>query len=123
MATCISAPVLIHRMQCLGRHRSRRHFSGKVCAKVEEKGRTTYNEVADELVAELAAEGVDASQMDEKNIRRRVYDALNVLMAMEVMPLLLSTSCLIAANDVLQESVSQPVLVLAGTRCWPWKRR
>lgn len=30
-----------------------RHFSMKVCKKVEEKGKTTYNEVADELVAEV----------------------------------------------------------------------
>lgn len=30
-----------------------RHFSMKVCEKVESKQRTTYNEVADELVAEL----------------------------------------------------------------------
>ena len=30
-----------------------RHFSMKVCEKVEQKGRTTYNEVADELVAEF----------------------------------------------------------------------
>lgn len=29
-----------------------RHFSMKVCKKVEEKGTTTYNEVADELVEE-----------------------------------------------------------------------
>lgn len=33
-----------------------RHFSAKVCAKVEEKGTTSYNEVADELVQELGAE-------------------------------------------------------------------
>eukprot|EP00327_Prymnesium_parvum_P045127 CAMPEP_0205862854 /NCGR_PEP_ID=MMETSP1083-20121108/6520_1 /ASSEMBLY_ACC=CAM_ASM_000430 /TAXON_ID=97485 /ORGANISM="Prymnesium parvum, Strain Texoma1" /LENGTH=456 /DNA_ID=CAMNT_0053224643 /DNA_START=187 /DNA_END=1558 /DNA_ORIENTATION=+ len=67
-----------------------RHFSMKVCEKVEQKVRTTYNEVADELVAEFAA--VAASEMvspadqayDEKNIRRRVYDALNVLMAMDI---------------------------------------
>ena len=31
-----------------------RHFSMKVCEKVEQKVRTTYNEVADELVAEFA---------------------------------------------------------------------
>lgn len=56
-----------------------RHFSSKVCEKVESKGRTTYNEVADELVLELRhREG------DEKNIRRRVYDALNVLMAVGI---------------------------------------
>eukprot|EP00850_Spirogloea_muscicola_P018637 SM000173S03006 [mRNA] locus=s173:165905:168120:+ [translate_table: standard] len=65
-----------------------RHFSMKVCEKVESKGRTTYNEVADELVAEFT--GPDSEilspdqQYDEKNIRRRVYDALNVLMAMDI---------------------------------------
>ena len=32
-----------------------RHFSMKVCKKVEEKGHTTYNEVADELVTEFMA--------------------------------------------------------------------
>lgn len=32
-----------------------RHFSMKVCEKVESKGRTTYNEVADELVSEFSA--------------------------------------------------------------------
>ena len=31
-----------------------RHFSMKVCEKVESKGRTTYNEVADELVGEFS---------------------------------------------------------------------
>ncbi|CAD7704488.1 unnamed protein product [Ostreobium quekettii] len=63
-----------------------RHFSTKVCEKVENKGVTTYNEVADELVVELA--GVDKAgkldDNDEKNIRRRVYDALNVLLAMGI---------------------------------------
>lgn len=33
-----------------------RHFSAKVCAKVEEKGSTSYNEVADELVQEMGLE-------------------------------------------------------------------
>uniref|UniRef100_A0A0D9VPN4 E2F/DP family winged-helix DNA-binding domain-containing protein n=1 Tax=Leersia perrieri TaxID=77586 RepID=A0A0D9VPN4_9ORYZ len=90
--------------------RGLRQFSMKVCEKVESKGRTTYNEVADELVAEFsdpnnsilppdpdnpnAVEKYDfpatnyfvesLQQYDEKNIRRRVYDALNVLMAMEI---------------------------------------
>lgn len=31
-----------------------RHFSMKVCQKVESKGRTTYNEVADELVRDFS---------------------------------------------------------------------
>ena len=68
----------------------------KVCEKVKEKGVTSYNEVADELVAEYcsfisanvsnansAANSID-SWYDQKNVRRRVYDALNVLMAMNI---------------------------------------
>jgi hypothetical protein len=58
-----------------------RHFSAKVSAKVEEKGCTTYNEVADELVREF---DFDLEKCDHKNIRRRVYDALNVLMAIDI---------------------------------------
>ncbi|KAM0871401.1 hypothetical protein ACQ4PT_039406 [Festuca glaucescens] len=75
-------------------NRGLRQFSMKVCEKVEGKGRTTYNEVADELVAEFAdpnsnigspdPDNPNAQQYDEKNIRRRVYDALNVLMAMDI---------------------------------------
>lgn len=79
----------------------------KVCKKVEEKGTTTYNEVADELVEEVSyivssihlffknfhvplllqeanGQPLDSSNYDQKNIRRRVYDALNVLMAMNI---------------------------------------
>jgi len=62
-----------------------RHFSMKVCAKVELKGTTTYNEVADELVTELmTAEGSEGLDEKPSNIRRRVYDALNVLRAMGI---------------------------------------
>ncbi|KAJ6224376.1 hypothetical protein RDWZM_002921 [Blomia tropicalis] len=71
-----------------------RHFSMKVCEKVRNKGTTTYNEVADELVAEFSTDpiasrasfqtGNDAEPFDQKNIRRRVYDALNVLMAINI---------------------------------------
>lgn len=68
-----------------------------MCEKVKLKGTTTYNEVADELVAEFSADPIasraafqggflpaDAEPFDQKNIRRRVYDALNVLMAMNI---------------------------------------
>jgi hypothetical protein len=58
-----------------------------VCKKVEEKGTTSYNEVADELVNHVVEERRKedpSSKFDEKNIRRRVYDALNVLMAMDI---------------------------------------
>lgn len=100
----------------------------KVCEKVQKKGVTTYNEVADELVAEFSSSDNHMSPndsvstvsewcrlitpdedililryiffnvlncvfflslsfqhvYDQKNIRRRVYDALNVLMAMNI---------------------------------------
>lgn len=62
----------------------------KVCEKVRKKGTTSYNEVADELVAEFTTVTTAslhnslAEQYDQKNIRRRVYDALNVLMAMNI---------------------------------------
>ena len=52
-----------------------------MCDKVREKGRTTYTEVANEIVAETVSQTGD---FDEKNIRRRVYDALNVLMALNI---------------------------------------
>jgi len=64
-----------------------RHFSMMVCKKVEKKGSTTYNEVADELVAQVIEDRQKdnpTGKYDEKNIRRRVYDALNVLMAMDI---------------------------------------
>jgi len=64
-----------------------RHFSLKVCEKVEQQRITTYNKVADELVRELKSplqENDPQRSYDEKNIRRRVYDALNVLMAMGI---------------------------------------
>ncbi|XP_076454268.1 transcription factor Dp-1-like [Babylonia areolata] len=66
-----------------------RHFSMKVCEKVQKKGVTSYNEVADELVAEFSdprniSPSDQALAYDQKNIRRRVYDALNVLMAMNI---------------------------------------
>ncbi|KAJ3159121.1 hypothetical protein HDU86_002023 [Geranomyces michiganensis] len=61
-----------------------RHFSRCVAEKVQAKGSTTYNEVADELVDEFTMQARNADSFDHKNIRRRVYDALNVLMAMGI---------------------------------------
>ena len=76
-----------------------RHFSMKVCEKVKQKGTTTYNQVADELVNEYCSytsagsskdlmgsnnTTIDLWNYDQKNVRRRVYDALNVLMAMNI---------------------------------------
>ncbi|CAF1262895.1 unnamed protein product [Adineta ricciae] len=78
------------------RHRERlskglRYFSKKVCNKVQAKKVTSYNEVATELVAEYTFEEKRNFQLPEnelayeqKNIRRRVYDAINVLLAMNI---------------------------------------
>ncbi|PSR90934.1 Transcription factor-like protein [Actinidia chinensis var. chinensis] len=90
--TCFSSKKKKRAKQAVGGDKSGRglrQFSMKVCEKVESKGRTTYNEVADELVAEFADSSnnltsLDQPQYEEKNIRRRVYDALNVLMAMDI---------------------------------------
>ncbi|VDL63784.1 unnamed protein product [Hymenolepis diminuta] len=66
-----------------------RRYARCVCNKVKEKGITSYGEVADELVHEYAAEHpmIPSEQLHyiQKNIRRRVYDALNVLMALNVL--------------------------------------
>jgi len=64
-----------------------RHFAQLVCEKVKQKVTTTYNEVADELVSDYAERQKlhnPEQNYDQKNIRRRVYDALNVLMAMNI---------------------------------------
>jgi len=53
-----------------------RHFSYLVMSKVEEKGTTTYQQVSDEIVAEMAE---THTSKETSNIKRRVYDALNVL--------------------------------------------
>ncbi|CAO3592706.1 unnamed protein product [Absidia cylindrospora] len=60
-----------------------RHFSKQVCDKVKEHGVTTYDQVVHELTADLSSSS-SFCQFDQKNIRRRVYDALNVLMAMNI---------------------------------------
>ena len=60
-----------------------------MCDKVKQKGLTTYSEVADELVHEYCSKypsNLTPSEMshDRKNVKRRVYDALNVLKAMNI---------------------------------------
>jgi hypothetical protein len=42
---------------------------------MKRKGQTTYKEISDEIVSEIKGKGIK----DEKNIRRRIYDALNVM--------------------------------------------
>lgn len=65
-----------------------KEYSYRVLCKVKERGSTTYNQVADELVDEfevnLNKSDKNSSSCEHKNIRRRVYDALNVLIALNI---------------------------------------
>jgi hypothetical protein len=58
-------------------------LSWKVKEIVEKLGSSTYQEIADQLVKET--EDSEGEARDEKNIRRRVYDALNVLISVGVL--------------------------------------
>ncbi|KAL4464163.1 hypothetical protein ABPG72_008565 [Tetrahymena utriculariae] len=69
--------------------RGLRNLSLKVKQIVVQKGQTSYKEVADQLVDELKSQSLgqmkpEDIQKDEQNIKRRVYDALNVLIASKV---------------------------------------
>ncbi|KAI8821113.1 E2F/DP family winged-helix DNA-binding domain-containing protein [Fimicolochytrium jonesii] len=83
-STSVLPPGEIPDLDAVRRVKGLRHFSKCVADKVKKKGATTYNEVADELVEEFTTQARNADAFDHKNIRRRVYDALNVLMAMGV---------------------------------------
>lgn len=50
-----------------------RHFSMKVCEKVQKKGTTSYNEVADELVAEFT-HASSLMPADSVSVTRSWYD-------------------------------------------------
>jgi hypothetical protein len=61
--------------------RGLKYLTGKVKNIIFTKGFISYKEVSDELVRELEIiDGLDREK-EEKNILRRVYDALNVLIA------------------------------------------
>ncbi|BFI32649.1 transcription factor Dp-1 [Marchantia polymorpha subsp. ruderalis] len=70
------------------RTRGLRHISLSVTKKLETSGQTTYDEVADEVVADLIASEDQRFphklSVLSKNIRRRVYDTLNVLNAIGI---------------------------------------
>uniref|UniRef100_A0A915DQW9 Uncharacterized protein n=1 Tax=Ditylenchus dipsaci TaxID=166011 RepID=A0A915DQW9_9BILA len=66
-----------------------RYFSGKICSMLKEKGTSSYNEIADTLVNDYF-DSISETLSEEKqvqteaNIRRRAYDAINVLIAMNI---------------------------------------
>ncbi|XP_012329732.1 transcription factor Dp family member 3 [Aotus nancymaae] len=67
---------------------SLQHFSMKVWEKVQKKGTTSYKEVVGELLAEFKAANNHLSPFklvcDLKNVKRRIYDILSVLMAVNI---------------------------------------
>ncbi|KAG0017020.1 Transcription factor Dp-2 [Podila clonocystis] len=68
--------------------RGLRFYSQRVCDRVQAKGATTYNELVHELSGGQPGEHVEdivgQESSGQENIRRRVYDALNVLEALGI---------------------------------------
>lgn len=60
-----------------------KYLSESVYNIVSQLSTTKYKEVADRLVSEIISEeeGTGDKRKDEHNVKRRVYDALNVLIA------------------------------------------
>jgi transcription factor Dp-1 len=64
-----------------------KHFTLRLCELIEKKQRCTYTVISDALLSDLKNDylnGVLEVPVEEKNVRRRVYDALNVLDAIGV---------------------------------------
>ncbi|KAF9570397.1 Transcription factor Dp-2 [Mortierella alpina] len=65
-----------------------RIYAQRVCERVQAKGSTSYNELVHELVGgkagELEEDAPEVPGQEVSNIRRRVYDALNVLEALDI---------------------------------------
>ena len=60
-------------------------LSGKAYKAVLELRTTNYKEVAAKLLNQLSLDKEATTESEETNIKRRVYDALNVLIAMGVL--------------------------------------
>uniref|UniRef100_A0A803NWE6 Transcription factor DP C-terminal domain-containing protein n=1 Tax=Cannabis sativa TaxID=3483 RepID=A0A803NWE6_CANSA len=89
--------------------RGLRQFSMKVCEKVESKGRTTYNEVADELVAEFADPGSSVTTPDQTErlgLRNRIEKKTAYLQELEEQYVGLQN--LIQRNEQLYSSGNAP---------------
>ena len=81
-------------------HKSLKQLSFDVKEFVKAKGRCTYKEVADEIVSRDDC-------VNEKNIRRRVYDAINVLTAVNVFEKRGKDVCFVKKNDSLRRSLNE----------------
>ena len=58
-----------------------KEISKRVMEIIKQSGQTTYRKISDQIVNELN----DKSMKDEKNIRRRIYDSLNVMKSMKLL--------------------------------------
>lgn len=65
--------------------RGLKRLSRRVKEVVQERATSTYKDVADDLIRELDHMEIANKEKEAKNIHRRVYDALNVLIAAGVM--------------------------------------
>ncbi|KAK8558482.1 hypothetical protein V6N13_103657 [Hibiscus sabdariffa] len=89
--------------------RGLRQFSLKVCEKVESKGRTTYNEVADELVAEFGDPGSSVASPDQTErlgLRSRIEKKAAYLRELEEQ--FVGLQNLIQRNEQLYSSGNAP---------------
>ena len=78
---------VLSKLQPLATLRSKNGLKGlswKIKDIVDSLGTSSYKEVADELLTTLEIPQSSSPLKDEKNIRRRVYDALNVLVAADI---------------------------------------
>ena len=57
-----------------------KEISKRVMEIIKQSGQTTYRKISDQIVNELN----EKSMKDEKNIRRRIYDSLNVMKSMKL---------------------------------------
>ena len=57
-----------------------KEISNRVREIIKRVGTTSYKEISDEIVSEINEKNIK----DEKNIRRRIYDSLNVMKSMKL---------------------------------------
>ncbi|KAG0300391.1 Transcription factor Dp-2 [Dissophora globulifera] len=95
----------------LGLGKGLRIYAQRVCERVEARGSTSYNELVQELFGGPPSEQIeDAAEVQgQENIRRRAYDALNVLEALNVISMV--------NKDIRWVGIEQSSVVREVSRC------
>ncbi|KJH52213.1 transcription factor E2F/dimerization partner [Dictyocaulus viviparus] len=96
-----------------------RHFSTKVCEKVKEKGRTNYNQVADELVAEYFA----ANNMHSEEFLDIDWVGLPATKAGEIKRLEEERAKFSERIRIKKETIQELVVQLVAYKSLVWKNR